>query len=45
MRLVPGVPATFSNSTVALNLHGNLSTYAQAGYYYIEVVYVLVENL
>ncbi len=40
-RLKPGIPATFSNSTVALASPG----YAQAGYYYLEVVYALIEDL
>ncbi len=40
-RLVPDIPATFPNSTVPLGGVG----YAQAGYYYIEVVYALVEDL
>ncbi len=42
MRLVPGIPATFpNNTTVPLAAPG----YAQAGYYYLEVVYSLVEDL
>lgn len=45
MRLVPDIPATFPNSTVALTTTGNNEAYAQAGYYYIEVVYTLVEDL
>ena len=40
-RLRPGLPATFPNSTVALAAPG----FAQAGYYYLEVVYALVEDL
>ncbi|MBC7912810.1 MAG: hypothetical protein H7Y07_01690 [Pyrinomonadaceae bacterium] len=41
-RLVPGIPATFPNNTsVALGAPG----YAQAGYYYLEVVYALIEDL
>lgn len=46
-RLKPNVPATFPNSTVALDdvSLGNAVDYAQAGYYYIEVVYSLVEDL
>jgi hypothetical protein len=40
-RLKPGIPATFPNSTVALASPG----FAQAGYYYLEVVYSLVEDL
>ena len=43
MRLKPGIPATFPNSTVALDPLG--PGYAQAGYYYIEVVYTLIEDL
>src|SRR5690554_1037874 len=45
MRLVPGIPATFAGSGVDLSLLGNNSTFAQAGYYYLEVVYSLVEDL
>ncbi len=40
-RLKPGIPASFPNSTVVLAAPG----FAQAGYYYLEVVYSLVENL
>ncbi|MEO8086432.1 MAG: hypothetical protein ABI763_06415 [Bacteroidota bacterium] len=40
-RLKPGIPATFPNSTVALAAPG----FAQSGYYYLEVVYSLVEDL
>lgn len=40
-RLKPGIPATFPNSTVALGVPG----FAQAGYYYLEVIYALVEDL
>ena len=40
-RLKPGIPATFPNSTVAIAAPG----FAQAGYYYLEVVYALVEDL
>jgi hypothetical protein len=40
-RLKPGIPATFPNSTVTLPGVG----FAQAGYYYLEVVYALVEDL
>lgn len=40
-RLKPGIPATFPNSTVAIAAPG----FAQAGYYYLEVVYSLVEDL
>ncbi len=50
--LYPGVPATFSGASfagVALNLAtsdaANTANYAQAGYYYLEVVYSLVEDL
>lgn len=44
-RLAPGVPAEFSNSTVDLSAHGNNQEFAQAGFYYLEVVYSLVEDL
>ena len=46
-KLQPGVPAVFPNSTVALDdvSLGNAVDYAQAGYYYLEVVYSLVEDL
>ncbi len=40
-RLKPGIPASFPNSTVALAA----PAFAQAGYYYLEVVYALVEDL
>lgn len=40
-RLRPSIPATFPNSTVALAAPG----FAQSGYYYLEVVYALVEDL
>jgi hypothetical protein len=40
-RLKPGIPATFPNSTVAIAAPG----FAQAGYYFLEVVYSLVEDL
>ena len=40
-RLKPSIPASFPNSTVALAAPG----FAQAGYYYLEVVYSLVEDL
>ena len=40
-RLKPGIPSTFPNSTVSLAAPG----FAQAGYYYLEVVYSLVEDL
>ena len=40
-RLKPSIPASFPNSTVALAAPG----FAQAGYYYLEVVYALVEDL
>ena len=45
MRLVPGVPATFPNSDVLLTATGNGDAFAQAGYYYMEIVYSLVEDL
>lgn len=40
-RLKPSIPATFPNSTVAIAAPG----FAQSGYYYLEVVYSLVEDL
>lgn len=40
-RIVPSIPATFPNSTVALTGPG----FAQSGFYYLEVVYSLVEDL
>lgn len=40
-RIVPSIPATFPNSTVALTGPG----FAQSGFYYVEVVYSLVEDL
>lgn len=40
-RIVPGLPASFPNSTLAVGGSG----FAQAGTYYLEVVYVLVEDL
>ncbi|MEP7264010.1 MAG: hypothetical protein ABI772_05920 [Bacteroidota bacterium] len=40
-RLVPGIPATFPNTTVPLTG----TAFAQSGYYYLEVVYALVEDL
>lgn len=40
-RIVPSIPATFPNSTVALTGPG----FAQSGFYYVEVVYALVEDL
>jgi len=40
-RIVPSIPASFPNSTVSLPGVG----YAQSGYYYLEVVYSLVEDL
>ncbi len=45
MRLTPEVPATFAATGVDLTLAGNNSAFAQAGYYYMEVVYSLVEDL
>jgi len=45
MRLVPDIPATFPNSTVVIADAGNNEVYAAAGYYYLEVVYSLVEDL
>lgn len=40
-RLVPGIPASFNNSTVPLAY----PFYARPGYYYLEVIYALVEDL
>lgn len=40
-RLKPSIPATFPNSTVAIAAPG----FAQSGYYYLEVVFSLVEDL
>jgi hypothetical protein len=40
-RIVPSIPATFPNSTVSLPGVG----FAQSGFYYLEVVYSLVEDL
>lgn len=40
-RMVPGIPATFPNSTEPLTGPG----FAQSGFYYVEVVYSLVEDL
>jgi hypothetical protein len=40
-KLVPGIPARFPNSSVSLGGAG----FAQAGYYYLEVVYALIEDL
>ncbi|WP_157482544.1 hypothetical protein [Geofilum rubicundum] len=45
MRLRPEVPATFATTGVDLTLDGNNIAFAQAGYYYMEVVYSLVEDL
>jgi len=46
MRLVPGIPATFPNSVVAIGTIGPPGdAFAQAGYYYMEIVYSLVEDL
>jgi hypothetical protein len=45
MRLVPEIPATFATTGVDLSNVGVDPAYAQAGYYYIEVVYSLVEDL
>ena len=45
MKLVPDIPATFPNSTVIIADAGNNEEYAAAGYYYLEVVYSLVEDL
>ena len=45
MRLFPDIPATFPDSAVDLVDAGNNQEYAAAGYYYLEVVYSLVEDL
>lgn len=49
MRLVPNIPATFPNSAVAIDAAIgapiDADNYAAAGYYYLEVVYSLVEDL
>lgn len=49
MRLVPDIPATFPNSAVAIEnaIGGDPlgDDFAAAGYYYLEVVYSLVEDL
>lgn len=45
MQMKPGVPAIFPNSSVLLTANGNGDAYARAGYYYLEVVYTLVEDL
>jgi hypothetical protein len=45
MRLLPDIPATFPNSAELISGGGNGDAFAQAGYYYLEVVYSLVEDL
>lgn len=47
MRLVPDIPATFPNSTVPIDVDdpGVNPDFAAAGYYYLEVVYTLIEDL
>ena len=45
MRLLPNIPATFPNSTELISGGGTGDAFAQAGYYYLEVVYSLVEDL
>jgi len=45
MRLVPEIPATFASTGVDLSNVGVDPAYAQAGYYYLEVVYSLIEDL
>lgn len=42
-RLVPGIPATFPNTVATAALP--VGEFAQSGYYYLEVVYALVEDL
>ena len=50
-KLTPGIPATFAGSEILVGANPgvlpNTSTddYAQAGYYYLEVVYSLIEDL
>jgi hypothetical protein len=44
MRLLPGIPATFPNSIETIGVGGE-DNFAQAGYYYLEVVYSLAEDL
>ena len=44
MKLTPGIPATFAGSEIAVGAGGG-ADYAQAGYYYLEVVYALIEDL
>lgn len=46
-KLQPGIPGSFLNSTVPLTTPalGNTDDYAQAGYYYLEVVYAIIEDL
>lgn len=48
--LLPGVPASFTTATLPLavtldNYKTNADNYAKAGYYYLEVVYCLVEDI
>lgn len=48
--LLPGVPASFTTATlpggVTLDAYGaNTDNYAKAGYYYLEVIYCLVEDI
>jgi len=45
MRLKPGIPAIFPNSSVLISAGGTGEDFAQAGYYYLEVVYALIEDL
>jgi hypothetical protein len=45
MRLVPDIPATFPNSEVLIADVGTNETFAQPGFYYLEVIYSLVEDL
>ena len=51
MRLKPSIPATWPNSTETIGAttvagpSGSTVTFTQAGYYYLEVVYALVEDL
>ena len=47
-RIVPGIPADFSTGTNDVDLTGGVvgaTDFAKAGYYYLEIVYSLVEDL
>lgn len=46
MKLTPGIPATFAGSEILIaDVPGATADYAKAGYYYLEVVYSLIEDL